>query len=115
MTEQTPYYELGQFLGAYFHQDWMHIKIRPDWSPESADAESVVRYFIDESSPEILKNVADDIDELLAVGMSEEELQQFLYRELGSYYLTTADGVSPGDWLRSVRELLLSAVERMPL
>jgi hypothetical protein len=115
MTEQTPFYELGQFLSAYFNQDWMHIKIRPDWTPKNADAASVVRYFIDQSPPELLKKVAEDIDELLTVGMSEEELQQFLYAKLGSYYMPTADGVSPSDWLRSVRELFLSAVERTPL
>ncbi len=86
----------------------MHIKIRPDWTPENADAQSVVRFFIEQNPPEFLKAVAEDIGELLALGMSEGELQEFLYAELGSYYMPTADGISYSDWLRSVRDLLVA-------
>jgi hypothetical protein len=112
MSEQPRFYELGQFLGGYFHQDWMHIKLRPDWTPENADAESVVRSFIEQSPPELLKTIAGKIDELLALCMSEDELEKFLYTEFGFYYMPTADGISYADWLRSVRDQLSASCHR---
>jgi hypothetical protein len=102
------FYELGQFLGAYFHQDWMHVRVRPDWTVDNADAESVVRFFINGNAPERLKKIAEEIEELLALGMSEDELQKLLYTELGIYYMPTADGISYSNWLRSVRDALVS-------
>jgi hypothetical protein len=71
MTEPIRFPASGHFLAAYFHQNWMDIKIRPDWTTENADAESVVRYFIERNPPEFVKKAAEDIDQLLALGMSE--------------------------------------------
>ena len=71
-----------------------------------AYAPTVVRSYIQQEPPSWVQKAAEQIDEVLSLGMTEEELQEFLYAELGCYYMPTAEGVSYSHWLRSVRDLL---------
>lgn len=86
---------MSQLLGAYFDQDWMLLY---------ADGPAVVRAIVAETSPDYLRQAAHEIDELLGLGMTEDELAKLFYPELGIYFIPPVDGVSYGDWLRSVRD-----------
>ena len=110
MIDEDKFHALGQFLGAYFHQDWMHIKVRPDWTLENADADSVVRWFIASEPASSVRKAAEEIEELLSLGMDESQLEQAIFEDLGSYYLPTADGMSYNEWLRHVHGLLVEAL-----
>jgi len=90
--------ELEQFLGGYFHQDWML---------ESARAEEVVdRYLADESS-ERVRRAAGQLADLLATADSEEALQAVVLGELGCSY---SPSETMREWLESVRARLESAL-----
>jgi hypothetical protein len=93
---------LGQFLGAYFHQDW---------TLESADAEGVLRRFAAEESPAAVRQVCDEIGLLLSRGLGDEGLSRVIHGELGSYYDPAADGLTAGEWLRHVEAFLREQVD----
>ena len=95
---QTRFYELGQLLGAYFHQDWTLM---------NSDATVVIRSIVEENPRAELRRAAVEIDELLGLRLSEDELARLFYPELGIYYVPPADGLSYSDWLQSVRNAFL--------
>src|ERR1043166_31011 len=95
----TKFHALGQLLGAYFHQDWTLI---------NSNAAAVIRSIVEESPPAELRRAADDIDELLRLRSTEDELARLFYPELEIYYPPPADGISYSDWLRSVRNAFLT-------
>jgi len=92
LADQFP--ELREFFGGYFHQDW---------DIDARDDDGVIRLYLREASPEDVAAVRRQLHGLLELGLSEAELADRLYSDLGSYYLPT-DGIA--DWLRSVRERL---------
>lgn len=94
---------MSQLLGAYFHQDWM---------AEYADGPAVVRAIVSETSPEYLRQAADEIDELLQLRLTEDELAKLFYPELGIYFIAPVDGISYSDWLRSVRDAFRAGGEQ---
>lgn len=86
---------MSQLLGAYFHQDWME---------EYSNGPAVVRAIVNETSPDYLRQAANEIDELLDLRLTEDELAHLFYPELGIYFIAPVDGISYSDWLRSVRD-----------
>jgi hypothetical protein len=79
-----------------------------------AHAKAVVRSIIEQNSPLELGKAAAQIDGLLTMGLSEDELAHLFYPELGIYYVPPADGLSYADWLRSIRDLLVSVTPPKP-
>jgi hypothetical protein len=93
--KQERFPAMSQLLGAYFHQDWMLL---------NSDGAEVVRSIVAETSPDYLSQAAHEIDELLDLRLTEDELAQLFYPELGIYFIPSVDGISYSDWLRSVRD-----------
>lgn len=73
----------------------------------NSDAAAVVRSIVEENSRVELNKAAAEIDELLHLRTTEDELARLFYPELGIYYIPPVDGVSYRDWLRSVRDAFL--------
>ncbi|HRZ47695.1 MAG TPA: contact-dependent growth inhibition system immunity protein [Candidatus Paceibacterota bacterium] len=86
---------LVQFLGGCFNQDWR----LDDPTPEA-----VVMRFVAENSEEFVTDVVSELDELLSLSLTEEELQRVLFEEFHCYYLPTETSI--GDWLSHVRASL---------
>jgi hypothetical protein len=85
--------ELQQFLAGYFHQDWVD---------EHKNANDVIASFISESDMKTIINVKQELNKLMLVEQSEQELQDFLFYDIGcSYYYPHEwkDGLS---WLKHV-------------
>ena len=94
---------MSHLLTAYFHQDWMLLY---------SDGPAVVRSIVSETSPDYLRQAANEIDELLDLRLTEDKLAQLFYPELGIHFIAPVDGVSYSDWLRSVRDAFRSGAAR---
>jgi hypothetical protein len=84
-------------LGGYFHEDWQ----RDDPTPQD-----VIRRFGELESKERASEVVKEIDALMAAGLSETELRDFVLDEMGSSYDPEADHFSTVEWLRQTRDFL---------
>jgi hypothetical protein len=84
---------LRQFLGGYFHQDWMH---------DAPDTEGVIKLFVDGSPKEALAGVRSELTKLLNQERSDAELQALL-TQLGCYVHYPSLGVSAQEWLAGIR------------
>jgi hypothetical protein len=91
------YPTLFQFLGGYFHQDWV-----VDYSAP----EAVIAAFKKEASAESIRSACDELSQaVLLTRQGAEDPQRFLH-ELGCYYDPAADGLAVPDWLEQVRKKL---------
>lgn len=88
--------QLRQFLGGYFHQDW--VVERDDW-------QDIVRDYVSESPRSAVTECAAELRGLLDAGLVEAELGIVLER-LGGSVEPSALGQTTEEWLRAVRELL---------
>jgi hypothetical protein len=91
-VDNATYPALWQFLGAYLHQDW-----RDDY----ADTEEALSDFM-EGEPAFAPNLASEIDRLLATTRTSEEAEAVLV-DLGSFYVPSASGQDPKQWLIQIR------------
>ncbi len=85
--------ELQQFLAGYFHQDWVD---------EHKNANDVIASFISESDMKTIINVKQELNKLILAEPPEQQLQYFLFYDIGcSYYYPHEwnDGLS---WLKHV-------------
>lgn len=87
---------LVQFFGAYFHQDWP----LDDPTPEA-----VIERFLKKTPAEEVQKVVGELDELLALSLTEDELRRMLFEELLCYYLPTETSVR--NWLARLRASLV--------
>ena len=85
------YYELGQFLGSYLHQDWMHDY--DCW-------ERAVDHAFADSTPDRVQRVLKQLEQLLALQLAGSDLANALLN-LNCYYCTgRSEDCEP--WLRAV-------------
>jgi hypothetical protein len=94
--------QIGQLLGAYFHEDW------PDFDNDWPD---VVRRYISETSPDYRAKTIAELKEFLNLGLSDEQLLSALLNDFHS-------GLDPSNpafntpakqWLQQVLEMLEKA------
>jgi CdiI immunity protein len=88
--------QLRQFLGGYFHQDWV---------VEHATWEEVVDDFVAESPRHAVLECASELRDLLAPEFGDAELATVLER-LGCSVDPSAVRLRTGEWLRLVLERL---------
>lgn len=95
MNDDSISTELYQFLATNFHQDW---------DLEADDWQGIVDNYVDEDpTPVSLLRLAEQIDDL-RVSLLEQELQEFLVRQVGVDY-----GPVPlkyGEWLGEIANRL---------
>ena len=89
--------ELFQFFAGYFHQDW-HF----DYEAE----EDVVKSFVAESSSETISRVKDELQIVLRDLQNEEQLQAFLFEEIGCSYYYPYAWPSGRAWLEHIIGML---------
>lgn len=95
---KTLYPNLDEFFGTYFHQDWRE---------DAATALGIVERYLAEWPLAEIREAARELRHLLAENPSEAELADTM-RRLGNFYNPKADGLSYGEWLRQVHQLLAS-------
>ncbi len=94
-SEEFP--QLFQFLGAYFHEDWMS---------EFDVADDVVKSFIADSEACVILDVIKEAEAALAFGLTEGEMRGFLLREMGCSYCYWHEWQDGSTWLKHVLVIL---------
>ena len=89
--------ELYQFLGAYFHQDWMC---------EFDLADEVVNSFVEDSDKLTMQQVLKEIEILLGSNLTENNLRDFLLKEMSCSYCYWNEWDSGEIWLRHIEKKL---------
>ncbi|MGY1922789.1 contact-dependent growth inhibition system immunity protein [Pseudomonas tolaasii] len=87
------YPELQQFLAGYFNQDWMD---------DYDSANDVIDFFISDVSADTLFKVQLELDRLIATRKSEQELQDYLFTNIGCYYYYLSEWENSRTWLKHV-------------
>lgn len=93
MSIREDFPALWQFLGGYFHQDWMN---------DAPDPSTVVDLFLNESNREQIAGVLSELTRLLNQDCSDDELQALLLK-IGCDVHFPFFGVTARQWLVSVR------------
>jgi hypothetical protein len=89
---------LKSFLGGYFHQDW---------DLEASDADKVIaNYLASKPSTNNIEMIIVQIDQYLNDAGDDLNIEVGLLRDLGCYYLPSADGLTAHNWLRHVAHQL---------
>lgn len=93
----TRFPALFQLLAGYFHEDW-----RCDHESE----DDAVRSFVTDSSLETISQVKDELQVVLRTIQREEELQIFLFEEIGCSYYYPYAWPSGKAWLEHIFGML---------
>ena len=91
------YPKLFQFLGCYFHQDWMC---------DSSDPDGIIRTYMADSAPQNIKAIKEEISTLLAMNLDEENLREFIMDKMPCNYCYWLDWESGTAWLNHIVEIL---------
>ncbi|MCT7950480.1 contact-dependent growth inhibition system immunity protein [Ancylothrix sp. C2] len=95
IREQLP--TLAHFFGAYFHQDW---------DLEAPNAEGVIRNYLQDEPFISVQQTITEINQLLEMKFSEDELKNILLFDFHCNYDPTFDGISYQDWLCWIQTFL---------
>jgi contact-dependent growth inhibition (CDI) system CdiI-like immunity protein len=96
MSAHESFPNLWQFLGGYFHQDWMH---------DASDPDDIIKVFVNDSSNDVLASVRTELNKLLNQDLSDADLRELLTK-LGCYVHYPAFGMTAREWLTQVRARL---------
>lgn len=96
---RSNYPKLFQFLGCYFHQDWMC---------DSSDPDGIIRTYIADSAPQNIKIIKEEISTLLAMNLDEATLREFIMEKMPCNYCYWLDWESAEAWLSHILEMLSS-------
>ena len=88
---------LSQFLGGYFHQDFLH---------DYGDPNNAIATFVKEQPEELVRAACSELDQAIAIVENLQDPASFLWQELGCYYRPTSSGLPVVEWLRQVRAQL---------
>jgi hypothetical protein len=100
-TDQFP--ALYQFLGGYFNQDWKEFY---DWQDETPNFEAVVRYYKSVTSPTVIAQVLQELQEFLGLPLSDEELEEIVNQEFLAWYTPRSRGLTKRQWLEAMLPIL---------
>ncbi|WDU65219.1 contact-dependent growth inhibition system immunity protein [Pseudomonas poae] len=87
------YPELQQFLAGYFNQDWVD---------DHKSANEVIDLFISETSAETMIKVQLELNKLMSTERNEQELQDYLFTNIGCYYYYPNEWKYGKTWLKHV-------------
>jgi hypothetical protein len=90
--------ELKSLLSGYFHEDWELEASEPD--------EVIFRFLESGPSASEIDRIVAQIRHYLGGGKDDTTVERGLLKDLGCYYLPSADGISASDWLRHVADRL---------
>jgi hypothetical protein len=102
MSRESRQLLLSSFFSAYFHEDWRC---------DADSTEAVVTEYARTATLEDMHSLGEAILDFSREFVSEEQLEEELYRTLGCYYQPSAVGLSAKAWLAGVARQLLGGIE----
>lgn len=103
MDYRKQFYDLNQFIGGYFHQDW---GIDYDWKGEEPDFETVVRFYKAKNPPATVARTTEQLQRFLALRLDDEQVEEVVGREFRSFYNPGPRGLTERQWLEEVLKIL---------
>jgi hypothetical protein len=97
-TNEFP--ELVQFLGGYFHQDFLLDYGNPN---------AAIEAYLAESPLESILSACKELERIIPLLEQMDKPETFLWQTLGCYYDPKADGLTVVDWLNQVRKKLAAS------
>lgn len=94
--------ELYQFFGGYFYQGWANDY---NWETARPNFAAVVRHFKAVNPPVTVTRVKNELEDLLNLDLSEDELSKVL-TELGSNFYAPAENLVHRQWLENILNIL---------
>lgn len=94
--------DLYQFFGGYFYQGWSSGY---SWEGTSPNFSAVVRHFKAVNPPQTVFRVQQQLQQLLALELSEEDLNDALIA-LGNNFYPPAEKLNNRQWLERINEIL---------
>ncbi len=94
--------ELYQFFGGYFYQGWASDY---NWETARPSFAAVIRHFKAVNPPITVTRVKNELEDLLAMELENEELNNIL-AELGSNFHAPAENLTNQQWLESILTVL---------
>lgn len=99
---QFKFPELYQFFGGYFYQGW---SADYRWETAKPSFSAVVRHFKAVNPPVTVAKVRNELEDLLASNIDEENLVEAL-KELGNNFYPAAESLTHHAWLENILEIL---------
>lgn len=88
---------LQQLLSGYFNQDW---------AEDHDSSDEVISCFISEASNETFAQTKKELNELLLKNKTEQELQDFLFTDIGCGYYYPYKWINGKSWLEHIKSRL---------
>jgi hypothetical protein len=95
------YPELGQFFGAYFHQDWSY-----EQRLAGGSFENVVHDFKSLNPASFVRQATRELEAFLKIDLSEDELHRIVVDDLGANVNAPGIGFTYRQWLEAVLNIL---------
>lgn len=108
MNYSKQFYDLYQFLGAYFNQDWTD---EYDWKEQKPDFEPVVHFYKAKNPSTTVARATEQLEKFLALPLDDEQLEEIVTSEFGSSYYPAPRGLTERQWLEQVLKLLKQPVD----
>ena len=97
------FYELGQFLGGYFHQDWGVVH---DWKEQEPNFEALVRSYTASDNARNVGEVVRQLKQFLALPLTDGQLKKIVSQEFYVDYNPVGRGSTLRQWLERILEIL---------
>jgi hypothetical protein len=96
------FYELGQFLGGYFHQFW---KEALDWQGERPNFEAVVNFYKSNESSENIYKTTEELRKFISLSLGEDTIRKLFVRN-GIWYGPQYQNMNYRQWLEAILNIL---------
>jgi hypothetical protein len=97
------YYELNQFLGCYFHQDWKEVM---DWQGKTPNFEAIVRFYKLTNPQLTVRQTIEELQGILSLKLSDKKLSEILERDFGVAFNPSYVSLTDRRWLESILKIL---------
>jgi CdiI immunity protein len=109
MPLREAYPTLSNLIGAYLHQDWLHVY---DWEDKKQHYQPVVRFFKTHNPPSFVDQATNELKQFLAEEHDEEHLEDYLYHHFVLGLNISYLNITNKEWLEDVLKILEEPMEK---
>lgn len=98
----TELVKIRSLLG-YFNQDWVPSY---NWEGREPTFQPIIRYFKTTNDEKTVADLINQIEQLLALSLSEDEFERVMDEELGSEYTPRSQGLNDRQFMQESLKIL---------